>query len=295
MKYKKANDYLIFTIDEKHQNMDILDFFHQLHLSKKTIHLLRQNKEYSLNNHFVSTDTVLQLHDQLSIKAYDKGIDYIEQPYNLQIVYEDDILCIVNKPAHTIIHPETKTQKNTLCNYVASYYKQTGQDYPVRFIHRLDSNTTGLVIFCKCCLLQPYFDLMISQKMIQKTYLAWIEGKLNQKNITVNKPIGKHRHHNQKMIVSATGKPAITHIHQLQTRKDISLVSCQIETGRKHQIRVHLSSLGHPIVGDELYGQRSCYIQRMALHAYRLQFIYPLTNKKMDIICDIPDDMKKML
>lgn len=174
MKYKKIEDFLVFTIDEKHQNISILDFFKQLHLSKKTIHLLKQNKEYRLNNQFVAVNSILQLNDQLSIKAYDNGIDYIPQYYQLPIIYEDDILCIVNKPAHTIIHSENKTGKGTLCNYVAYYYKQTKQDYPVRYLHRLDRDTTGLVIFCKCSLLQPYLDKMINEKSIKKFYLACI-------------------------------------------------------------------------------------------------------------------------
>lgn len=294
MKYKKRDEFLVLSIDEKHQNISILDLFQQFHLSKKTIHLLRQNKAYYLNEQFVPVTTILHLNDQLSIKAYDLGIDYLPQYYNLQIIYEDDILCIVNKPAATIIHPENKQGKNTLCNYVAYYYKHTQQNYPVRFLHRLDKDTTGLVMFCKCSLLQPCFDMMISEKRIKKTYLAWIKGHMNQKSLTINQPIGNDRHHQQKMIISRSGKYAMTHIQQLKVKKDYSLVECQIETGRKHQIRVHLNSINHPIIGDELYGNKSSYINRMALHAYRLQFIHPLTNKKMDIICDIPDDMKKM-
>lgn len=294
MKYKKVDDCLVLTIDEKHQNISILDFFKQLHLSKKTIHLLRQNKEYRLNNQFVSIMTILHLHDQLLLKAYDNGIDYLPQYKPLSIIYEDDILCIVNKPANTIVYPENKTGKNTLCNYVAYYYKHTEQNYPVRYLHRLDRDTTGLVIFCKCHLLQPYFDMMISEKLIKKFYLACIEGHFDKKYLTIDQPIGHDRHHNQKMVISHSGKKAVTYVKRLKTKNDYSLVECQIETGRKHQIRVHLSSIHHPIIGDELYGKQSSSIDRMALHAYRIQFVHPLTDKKMDIICDIPDDMKKM-
>lgn len=294
MKYKKIDNYLVLTIDEQYQNLSILDFFKKLHLSKKTIHLLRQNKAYSLNHQFVSITTLLHINDQLSIKAYETGIDFLPQLCHLDIVYEDDVLCIINKPAHTIIYPENKDGTDTLCNYVAYYYKQTKQNYPVRYLHRLDKDTTGLIMFCKCGLLQPYFDMMISEKLIKKYYLACIKGNLNKENLTINKPIGHDRHHKQKMIISQSGKNAITHIKRLKIKQDYSLVQCQIETGRKHQIRVHLSSINHPLIGDELYDQKSSYIERLALHAYRLQFIHPLSNEKMDIICDMPDDMKKM-
>lgn len=294
MKYKKENQYLILTIDEKHQNISILQLFHQLCLSKKTIHLLKQNKDYQLNHQYVAIDTLLKINDHLSIKAYDSGIDFKEESYPLQIIYEDDILCVVNKPANTIVHPENKDELHTLCNYVAYYYKQTKQNYPIRYLHRLDKDTTGLVMFCKCQLLQPYFDKMIAEKQIKKYYLAIIQGHLDKNSITIHKPIGHHRHHQQKMIISSSGKNAITHIKQLTTFQYYSIVECLIETGRKHQIRVHLSSIHHPILGDELYGKPSTLIHRLALHAYRLQFIHPLSQKKIDITCDVNDDMKRL-
>lgn len=294
MKYKKNSDELILIIDQNYHHRTILDIFHDLHLSRKTIHLLKQNKQYRLNGVYVDSQSQVKIHDQLSIKAFDQGIDFIPQSYPLDIIYEDDILCIVNKPSHTIIYPENKEGKNTLCNYVAGYYQQSQQNYPVRFLHRLDQDTTGLVMFCKCQLLQPYFDEMISAKKIKKYYLACIEGQLAHSPLTICKSIGNDRHHKQKMVISSSGKSAITHVCTLQKNKSYSLVKCRIETGRKHQIRVHLSTIGHPLLGDKLYGHQSRYISRVALHAWRLQFIHPLTNKKMDIICDIPQDMKKL-
>ena len=295
MKYKKVNDELILTIDSKYHHHPISDIFHDLHLSKKTIHLLRQYKQYRLNGQYVDIQTAVSANDELAIKAYEHGIDFIPQPVDLDIIYEDEILCIVSKPAHTIIYPETKEGKDTLCNYVAWHYLQTHQDYPVRALHRLDRDTTGLVMFCKCQLLQPCFDELISSKKLSKHYLAWIEGHLDHSPLTISKPIGNDRHHKQKMIISKTGKNAMTHVKQLKQKQGYSLVECQIETGRKHQIRLHLSTISHPILADELYGKKSRYISRLALHAWRLQFSHPLTNKKMDIICDIPVDMKKLL
>lgn len=294
MHYKKEYTELILTIDETYHGQTILDIFQNLHLSRKTIHLLQQHKAYQLNGRYVPVTTAVNKNDLFTVTAYTTGLDYQPQPYPLDIVYEDELLCIVNKPAHTIIYPEHKDGLNTLCNYVAYHYLQTRQYYPVRCLHRLDKDTTGLVMFSKCSLLQPCFDSMISSKAIRKTYLAAVTGHFSKKALTVSKPIGHDRHHKQKMIISSTGKKAVTHIRQKLIRKDYSLVECQIETGRKHQIRVHLSSLSHPLLGDELYGNKSPYIDRMALHAWRLQFEHPLTHKKMDIICDIPDDMKKL-
>ena len=176
MHYHKEKNHLVIEIDERIQGMTLLEFFHYLHLSKKTIHLLRQNKDYTLNNTYVDYQTILKDKDILSIKAYEQGRDFVEQESSLEIIYEDDLLCVVNKPSNLIIHPDDKSKKNTLCNYMSYYYQQSYQDLPIRYLHRLDRDTTGLVMFCKCALLQPYFDALIASKEIKKTYLAIIQG-----------------------------------------------------------------------------------------------------------------------
>lgn len=295
MHYHKENNYLVIEIDERIQGMTLLEFFHYLHLSKKTIHLLRQNKDYTLNNTYVDYQTILKEKDLLSIKAYEQGRDFIAQESTLEIIYEDDLLCIVNKPSNLIIHPDDKSKKDTLCNYVSNYYKQTHQDLPIRYLHRLDKDTTGLVMFCKCALLQPYFDYMIASKEIKKTYLAIIQGHLPKREMTIDLPIGQDRHSKNKMCISKTGKEAITHFKEIKTKENYTLIECQIETGRKHQIRVHLSHLHHPIINDTLYGKASSRINRMALHAYRLEFIHPLSNRSMVIECPLPLDMEKII
>ena len=149
MHYHKEKNHLVIEIDERIQGMTLLEFFHYLHLSKKTIHLLRQNKDYTLNNTYVDYQTILKDKDILSIKAYEQGRDFIEEESSLDIIYEDDLLCVVNKPSNLIIHPDDKSKMNTLCNYVSYYYQQTHQDLPIRYLHRLDTDTTGLVMFCK--------------------------------------------------------------------------------------------------------------------------------------------------
>lgn len=237
MHYHKEKNHLVIEIDERIQGMTLLEFFHYLHLSKKTIHLLRQNKDYTLNNTYVDYQTILKDKDILSIKAYEQGRDFIEEESSLEIIYEDDLLCIVNKPSNLIIHPDDKSKKNTLCNYVSYYYQQTHQDLP----------------------------------------------------------IGQDRHSKNKMCISKTGKDALTHFKEIKTKGNYTLVKCQIETGRKHQIRVHLNHLHHPIIGDTLYGKTSSMIKRMALHAYCLEFIHPLTYQTIKIECLLPFDMEKII
>ena len=148
---------------------------------------------------------------------------------------------IVNKPINTTIYPETKKELNTLCNYVANYYLETNQYLPIRHIHRLDKDTTGLVLFCKCPLLQPLLDNMMANKLIKRSYIA--------------------------------------------------ICKCDLKTGRKHQIRVHLASINHPLLSDPLYGNKSKLIDRVALHAYKLEFIHPVTKQQIIVKADLPQDM----
>ena len=209
MHYHKEKNHLVIEIDERIQGMTLLEFFHYLHLSKKTIHLLRQNKDYTLNNTYVDYQIILKDKDILSIKAYETGRDFIEEESSLEIIYEDDLLCVVNKPSNLIIHPDDKS-KNKMC-------------------------------------------------------------------------------------ISKTGKDALTHFKEIKTKGNYTLVKCQIETGRKHQIRVHLNHLHHPIIGDTLYGKTSSMIKRMALHAYCLEFIHPLTYQTIKIECLLPFDMEKII
>lgn len=293
MKYKIQGNYLTFIIDENFQHKTISDVFNYLHLSKKTIHLLKQSKDYSLNNEYVSERSLLNKNDNLKIKAFSQeNIDFIPQNYPLQIVFEDDFILIVNKPINTPIYPENKDGLNTLCNYVANYYLESEQYLPIRHLHRLDQDTTGLVMFCKCPLIQPLLDYMMANKLIKRNYIAICEGLIKQ-NLTINKAIARDRHNN-KMRVASHGQKAITQIKVLKNdqKENYTVCKCTLKTGRKHQIRVHLASLNHPLLSDNLYGHKSNLINRTALHAYELEFVHPITNKKIVINTKLPNDMQ---
>lgn len=292
MNYKIQGDYLTLIIDDRFINKTVRDLLDWLHLSKKTIHLLKQNKGYSLNNKYVNENHLLNKNDLFKIKAYyEESIDYIPQEYPLKIVYEDDFILIVDKPINTTIYPETKKELNTLCNYVANYYLETNQYLAIRHIHRLDQDTTGLVLFCKCPLIQPLLDNMMANKLIKRSYLAICEGVINH-DIIINKAIARDRHQN-KMRVGKNGQKAITKIKILacNQQENYTVCKCDLETGRKHQIRVHLAAINHPLLSDPLYGHKSKLIKRTALHAYKLEFIHPITNIPIIIKANLPQDM----
>ena len=292
MNYKIQGNYLTLIIDEQFTNKTVRELLDWLHLSKKTIHLLKQNKEYFLNNTYVNENHPLNKNDLFKIKAFNEEyIDYLPQEFPLKIVYEDAFILIVDKPINTTIYPETKKELNTLCNYVANYYLETNQALTIRHIHRLDQDTTGLVIFCKCPLIQPLLDNMMANKLIKRSYLAVCNGIIDH-DITINKTIARDRHQN-KMRISKSGQKSITNIKILASnhKKNYTVCKCDLKTGRKHQIRVHLASINHPLLSDPLYGNKSKLIDRVALHAYKLEFIHPVTKQQIIVKADLPQDM----
>ena len=294
MNYKIHYPYITFTIQSP---ISIDDFFQSFHLSKKTIHLFKQNKEYTVNKRFVSSSTVLIKGDKLCIKAFQED-DGMYPPYydDIDIIYEDDFLLIVNKPAFMHVYPDDQSKTDSLANRVSHYYMSQGYNIPVRFIHRLDYETSGMVIFCKCAFIQPLLDFQLSQKSIKREYIAVVDGTItNHKWHTIDQPIARDRHIQNKMRVAKQGKKAITHYQCLASTKNMSIIQVELETGRKHQIRVHLSSVCHPLVGDLLYNQPSSYINRQALHAYNLELIHPINQEKLVLICPPPKEMLSLM
>lgn len=294
MKYQVYQPYLTLTI---HSPISIEDLFKQFHLSKKTIHLLKQNKDYQVHHHFVSPSTILIKGDQITIKAFEQDDGMYTPVYeDIDIVYEDEFLLIINKPPFIQVFPAHQNETHSLAHRVSGYYHMQGYDLPVRFIHRLDDETSGLIIFVKCAFVQPLLDYQLSIKDIKRHYLAVVQGNIkDQQWHTIHQPIGRDRHHQQRMIVHPHGKDACTHYRCLATHGALSLVECSLESGRKHQIRVHMSSIGHPIVGDSLYGQPSQWLSHQALHAYKIEMVHPITQEKLILTCPPPLDMQKLI
>ena len=182
-------------------------------------------------------------------------------------------------------HPNDETDKNTLLNAAQFYLESTGENSKVQHIHRLDRDTTGAILFAKHSLAGAILDRMLEKRKIKRTYLAIVEDHLKKKNGTIHEPIGRDRHHPTKRRVSSTGQEAVTHYQVIKQEKGSSYVKCWLKTGRTHQIRVHFSHIGHPLIGDTLYGGKPLY-KRQALHAAKLEFTHPITEE--EIICYAP-------
>ncbi|KZE67623.1 RNA pseudouridine synthase [Paenibacillus jamilae] len=220
--------------------------------------------------------------------------------YDLMVLYEDDFCLVVHKPAGMAVHPDggVKDGPLTLDHAVASYYEINDIHTAVRHVHRLDVDTTGPVLYAKNEFALLKLDEQMRAKDIDRRYVALVRGKVPRSLRTLDWPIGKDRHHKQRRRVSPTGQKAVTHVEVGEVwgsgPSAVSLVYLTLETGRTHQIRVHLSHAGYPLLGDVLYGGRAADFGRQALHGERLTFCHPLSGETIHVEDAWPDDFQKL-
>ncbi|WHY59275.1 RluA family pseudouridine synthase [Peribacillus simplex] len=253
---------------------------------KKLVHEWRMSKEVTLNGNTVTWSAILNEGDTIGIPLLDHAENETDQAADLgiSIIYEDDVLLIANKPAGMDTHPSQPGEAHSLINGVAHHLQKTGQSCMIKHIHRLDKDTTGAVLFAKNRLIGSMLDRMLEEREIKRTYLALVEGNIIKNEGEIKEKIGRDRHHATRRRVSPTGQTAVTHYQVINrdTKKNLTLVSCTLESGRTHQIRVHFSHLNHPLAGDTLYGGKKTF-PRQALHARKIEFVHPISEKKMSI------------
>lgn len=255
------------------------------HVSKPNIYKFKQEtfKAYR-NNILLKLNDLLNQNDEIYIESESCDISLYSDSKELKkvkIIYEDDNILVVSKPRGIIIHEDGNTNR-TLLNLMSYYLSKKGQDIKLRAIHRLDKDTTGLVLFTKNIVAHSYLDYQMQNNFITKNYLAKVDGSVLKDGI-INKPIGRDRHHSNRYLVSETGKAALTK-YKVIKRGAESLLDVEIKTGRTHQIRVHLKSINHPIIGDAIYNPNSN--ENLCLHAYKIKFKNPMDQKDKELICD---------
>ena len=266
----------------------------ELKISSRLLYKLIKLNKIELNHKPCDTRKTGNLGDTITV-----NFDYEEDNSNivptkmdLNIVFEDDWLLVVNKPAGIAIHPSVLHYSDSLCNGIRFYFDKIGLKKKIRPVNRLDLNTSGLVVFAKCEYIQECLINQMKKNQFKKEYLAVCDGIFDEKSGTINLPIARKENSIIERCISENGQTAITHYEVLKEFDNYSLVKCSLETGRTHQIRVHMSAIGHPLLGDSLYGSISDLINRQALHCYNLQFIHPVYNNDLNFFGDLPNDFK---
>lgn len=310
-----------YDITTEYDGMKISGFLKLMGYSEKNLTALRgQEDSISLNDKSVHMNEMIHQGDyiEVDIPEMDEPTDVVPVDIPIDVVYEDEDIIVINKPANMPIHPSRMHQDNSLANALAYYFKNRNENYKFvyRCINRLDRDTTGLTIVAKHMVSAAILYNEMKCRDIRRTYYAIVEetadNRLTDSGI-IDAPIGRVDEIDAVKMAEdgrglnsgirgiargvdfEKGQPAVTHYEVIDRVGDLALVRLKLETGRTHQIRVHMSYIGHPLIGDEIYNPKNSIMDRQALHAGELQFMHPITGEKLIIKADIPEDMRRVL
>lgn len=253
-----------------------------------------------LNGEEVAGWITPEIGDVLSIKLPEEKSDFPVEDIPIYPVFEDDDLLVLNKQPGVIVHPTKGHPSHTIANGLMKYMEDTEQMFKIRFVNRLDMDTTGLLIVAKNSHSQDNLTKQMKANTVEKRYIAVANGIIDKDAFTIDLPIGRPDPENvARGVMQEGGFPSITHVKVLERfpkGKGYTMVELLLETGRTHQIRVHMSHIGHPLVGDYLYGGENPWlIERQALHAFKLSFNHPLTGDRLEIEAPLPADIQEVI
>lgn len=303
------NRTLTYSITETEQGLPISNYLkHQGYSSRSLVELKKMPGSVLVNGRWEYLNHPLQAGDTLTIQIQEntpsEKIPPVELP--LDIVYEDEDLMVVNKPAGMPIHPSMKNYENSLGNALAWYFAKQNKPFIFRCINRLDRDTSGLTVIAKHVVSAGMLSAMVAAKgksfsdftssAFTREYLALVRGNVTPASGTISAPISrKEGSILERKVDFEQGEHAVTHYQVLTEKNGYSLLSLQLETGRTHQIRVHMKYLGYPLIGDYLYNPDMEVISRQALHSYRLRFVHPITRRQMEFTAPLPEDMANVI
>lgn len=282
---------LEFIVPDEYDGKKAIAFLRKYcNLSARMITQLKRKKDGILmNGKILRTVDFTQAGNRVEINLPDEESEIVPVEGNLDIVFEDEHILIVNKPYSMPVHPVKQHQTNTLANIVTYYMKSRGENYVFRAVNRLDKDTSGLVLIAK-----NKFCANALKNKVSKNYFALCHGKLECGG-TISAPIGLKEDSKIVRNVLDSGTVAITHYEVICSDDNIAFLKLWLETGKTHQIRCHMSSIGHPLLGDDLYGGSLELISRQTLHCGEMTFVHPVNRKEMSVSCKLPEDMQKIL
>lgn len=281
-----SKDFLNFKASKK---IKINDYLKERGVSSRLIRKSVKSGSIYLNGKLIKKNKKLKLNDIISLRFQDEDPNGKIENKDLDILYEDDDLIIINKEPFMVTHTAKDDSEGTLLNYLLGYFHDNNIKRKVRFINRLDRDTSGIVVASKNSFAQDKISAEF-RDMVEKKYLAICQGIFDEKEGTIDAPIATSEDNIRREVNYVIGKKSITSYKVIEEYDNMSLVLLTLHTGRTHQIRVHLSYLGHPIIGDSLYGEKSDLINRQALHSYSIKLKLPRNNKEIEIFAKPPKD-----
>lgn len=262
---------------------------------KKTKIGIQKNGTWACVNEILRTGDLLEI----CLIEEDSSLNIVPRQCALDVLYEDEDILVVSKPYDTPIHPSVNNYENTLANGVMHYFKQQGMPYVFRCINRLDRDTTGATIIAKNMISASILSKRMKERGLRRTYIAFVEGLIETEGY-IDLPIGRMEGTIiKRQVDEKEGKRAVTHYRRLHVinieGQTVSVVALRLETGRTHQIRVHMSHMGHPLLGDFLYNENNRMLTRQGLHATEIGFSHPITGEDMHIMAPLSKDMAMLL
>ncbi len=252
-----------------------------------------------VNDNSVKGSYKVNVGDIITIKeGYVKEMNVKPQKMSLEIVYEDDYLMVINKPSGLVVHPGNGNYDNTLVNglmYYTNNLSDIGEDFRPGIVHRLDKDTSGLMLVAKDNKTHELLADDFKNKRIHREYVALLDGVLPENSAIIDAPLARSSENYQKMTVKAGGKRAVTHLEVIKKYKEYTLVRLVLETGRTHQIRVHMAYIGYPVHNDPVYNKRKSDEFGQFLHSEYLKFIHPITKKELEFRANLPEEFQKFL
>ena len=286
--------YTLEAQDDGKKFQDIL--IRKFHFSQRLIQKLKIGKRAWVNGKFTFLNARGHTRDTLTIQLQSEELNSIPgEDLPLNILYEDNYILAIDKPAGQVVHPTPRYPTGTIGNAIVGYWLAKGEARPFRPVHRIDRNTSGVVVVAKNQFAHQQLAWQLEHNQIYKSYIGFVEGQFPKDSGVINAPISLVSGSFIQRQVSSDGLPSITNYTVLKRFKNACLVEFVLETGRTHQIRVHSQHLGHPLLGDDLYGGNTSLIERQALHSSMYKFLHPLNGEELTIHAPLPDDLHELL